>query len=285
MVDKTYKDPGSVLGAIIGAGVGLAAVGLGYNALAGASIIIGLTAGTVIGKRIYRKVKKHPVEIEGIPAIIWGRLSDKVYIYVHGKNGCKEEAELFASAAALRGWQVLSIDLPCHGERAGKGEFVPWEVVPELKKIYAYVQTKWHISAVCASSIGAYFAMLAYKNAKMEKALFISPILDMPALIDKMMCAEGISAEELEKQKEITAKNGEVISSKYYEYAKNNPITAWKHPTKMLFAGKDEYTDRATVYNFAERFGAELTLAEKGEHWFHTPEQLEILEDWVEERV
>jgi len=53
----------------------------------------------------------------------------------------------------------------------------------------------------------------------------------------------------------------------------------------MLFAGKDEYTDRATVYNFAERFGAELTLAEKGEHWFHTPEQLGILEDWVEKRV
>ena len=34
------------------------------------------------------------IEIGKIPAILWGNPSDKVYLYVHGKAGCKEEAEI-----------------------------------------------------------------------------------------------------------------------------------------------------------------------------------------------
>ena len=34
--------------------------------------------------------------IDGIPAVLWGVPSDKVYIYVHGKQGYKEYAEAFA---------------------------------------------------------------------------------------------------------------------------------------------------------------------------------------------
>ncbi len=37
-----------------------------------------------------------------IPAIVWGEPSDKVYLFVHGKNSRKEEAEGFANIA-LRG--------------------------------------------------------------------------------------------------------------------------------------------------------------------------------------
>lgn len=34
--------------------------------------------------------------IDGIPAVLWGVPSDKIYIYVHGKQGDKEYAEAFA---------------------------------------------------------------------------------------------------------------------------------------------------------------------------------------------
>ena len=37
--------------------------------------------------------------IGNIPAILWGDSSEKIYIYVHGYQGCKEEAELFAQLA------------------------------------------------------------------------------------------------------------------------------------------------------------------------------------------
>ena len=35
--------------------------------------------------------------IDGIPAVLWGVPSDKIYIYVHGKQGYKEYAEAFAN--------------------------------------------------------------------------------------------------------------------------------------------------------------------------------------------
>lgn len=71
--------------------------------------------------------------IQGIPAILYGDSSESLFLYIHGKMGCKEEAARFAEIVCPKGYQVLSIDLPGHGERTGEMErFVPWEVVPEL---------------------------------------------------------------------------------------------------------------------------------------------------------
>lgn len=73
------------------------------------------------------------LNIKNIPAIIWGDKSPKVYLYIHGQGGDKEEAEVFASIANCYGWQVLSIDLPEHGERKNERDlFNPWTIVPEL---------------------------------------------------------------------------------------------------------------------------------------------------------
>ena len=57
------------------------------------------------------------LRIDGIPAILWGAPSDRVYIHVHGKQSRKEYAEEFAVLAEERGYQTLSFDLPRHGER------------------------------------------------------------------------------------------------------------------------------------------------------------------------
>ena len=53
----------------------------------------------------------------GIPALILGAPSERVFFYVHGKMGSKEEALDFAAVADAHGWQVVSIDLPEHGAR------------------------------------------------------------------------------------------------------------------------------------------------------------------------
>lgn len=45
--------------------------------------------------------------IDGIPAVLWGVPSDKIYIYVHGKQGYKEYAEAFAKVAETKGYQIL----------------------------------------------------------------------------------------------------------------------------------------------------------------------------------
>lgn len=57
------------------------------------------------------------IKIENIPAIIWGEPSDRLFIFVHGKLSNKTEARDFAEIATIKGFQVLSFDLPEHGER------------------------------------------------------------------------------------------------------------------------------------------------------------------------
>ena len=47
-----------------------------------------------------------------IPGIVYGEPSEWVYLYVHGKRGCKEEALPFAEQADAMGYQVMAIDLP-----------------------------------------------------------------------------------------------------------------------------------------------------------------------------
>ena len=56
-------------------------------------------------------MKKQRFMIEEIPALLWGEDSERLYLVVHGKMSCKEEAEGFARIAVARGYQVLSFDL------------------------------------------------------------------------------------------------------------------------------------------------------------------------------
>ena len=55
------------------------------------------------------------LEAAGLKAALYGPPADRVWLYVHGKGGCKEEAEDFAALACPRGWQVLAADLPKSG--------------------------------------------------------------------------------------------------------------------------------------------------------------------------
>lgn len=82
--------------------------------------------------------------IDGIPAVLWGVPSDKIYIYVHGKQGYKEYAEAFAKVAETKGYQILSFDLPRHGERKdGPEPCDVWQGIKDLEKIAAFTFGKW----------------------------------------------------------------------------------------------------------------------------------------------
>lgn len=84
-------------------------------------------------------VVKTIISFEHIPAAIWGVPSSKVYLYVHGQGGNKEEAADFAEIVCRYGFQTLSIDLPGHGERKDeKAAFLPWEVVPEIQSVIVF---------------------------------------------------------------------------------------------------------------------------------------------------
>ena len=52
-------------------------------------------------------------------------------------------------------------------------------------------------------------------------------------------------------------------------------------PTSILYVGKDNLTNKDTVDWFVETYHCNLTVMEEVEHWFHTPEQLAVLEKWT----
>ena len=221
--------------------------------------------------------------LQHIPAVLYGDSGENLYLYIHGKMGCKEEAARLAEIVCPMGYHVLSVDLPGHGERTGERErFLPWEVVPELRMIYETARQRWKKIRLYANSIGAYFSLLAFQEARLEKSLFVSPVLDMEKLIHDMMGWAGVTREQLREAGEIPTAFGETLSWKYLTYAAEHQITGWDSPTAILYAGQDHLTDRETVDNFARRFGCAVTVMENGEHWFHTEEQLSVLDAWLQ---
>lgn len=227
-------------------------------------------------------MKREKIEVCGITSLVWGIDTNKVYLYIHGQGGNKEEAASFANLVGPNGWQVISIDLPEHGERKGEKDcFDPWHAVSELQSVMEYVKKRWTRVALFANSIGAWFSMLGFPNEKIEKCMFVSPLLDMQKLITTKMNAENISETQLEREKIIPIPFGPPLSWEYFIYVKEHPIIKWNVPTKILYGAQDDLTDRTTVDEFVQRFDCCLTVMDEGVHWFHTPEQLEVLKQWV----
>ncbi len=188
------------------------------------------------------------------PALIIGEKNDKVFLFVHGLHGRKEEALDFAEVAVPKGYQVLSIDLPVERE--------PWEVLPLLNEVRDFLYENWKNVSVRANSIGAWFALLVFQNMKVEQALFVSPILDMKKFIELMPQRED----------------------DYYEWVVNHPITRWDASTYILRPEIDRIVGEEVGRDFISRHQCQVTLMPDGEHWFRTPEQLAFMKTW-EERI
>lgn len=223
-------------------------------------------------------------KISGIPAIVWGGPSRGVYLYVHGQGGNKEEADTVSEIAWKHGYQTISVDLPEHGSRKGeRNAFVPWRIVPELTEVMRFAKERWESVSLFANSIGAWFSMLSFGGESLEKSLFVSPILDMERLMRKMMRWAGVSLRQLEKERLIPTSFGQTLSWEYWEYILSHPISSWT--SEILYGGNDDMTEREEVERFARRFHCGLTVMEKGEHWFHTREEMDVMRSWLERNM
>lgn len=193
----------------------------------------------------------------------------KAVIYIHGKGGSADEAEhykpLFADC------DVIGFDY--------KAE-TPWEAKEEFPKLFNAVAETHSSVTLIANSIGAFFAMSALADRRIEKAYFISPIVDMETLISDMMAWAGVTENELREKKEIKTAFGETLSWDYLCYVRSNPIR-WGVPTHILYGEQDTLTAFSTVSSFAEATGASLDVMQGGEHWFHTPQQMAFLDEWI----
>ena len=225
-------------------------------------------------------MKQNLLSIGSTPAVLYGTPSHRVWLFVHGKCGCKEEGAAFAEVVCPKGAQVLAVDLPEHGVRKDQRGFDPWHVIPELQTTMAYLRSRWTHVSLRANSIGAWFSLLAFADTPLERALLVSPVLDMEKLIRNMMHWASVDEAQLKREGELSTDFGETLSWRYLQYATTHPIKKWDVATSILYAGQDSLTDRDTVTDFVQRFHCTLTIMEHGEHWFHTPLQLTVLKQW-----
>lgn len=120
-----------------------------------------------------------------------------------------------------------------------------------------------------------------FPKKKIDEAFFISPIVNLEKLIADMMIWANVTEKELHDKKEIATDFGENLSWKYLCYVRENPIK-WSVPTHILYGEKDNLTSLETMKNFAKKIGATLTVMNGGEHFFHTAEQMNFLDNWLE---
>lgn len=194
-------------------------------------------------------------------------------MYVHGKGGSADEANRYITI--FNGYDVFGSDYKA---------CTPWETKEEILSEYETLRKKYDTVLIVANSIGAYFSMNALSEKDVERAFFISPIVDMEKLISDMMKWADVTEKELCEQQEIETSFGETLSWKYLCYVRNNPI-AWKTPTNILYAENDSFTSLETISQFAKKTNSPLKIMKNGEHWFHTEEQLEFLDSWLKSMI
>lgn len=227
------------------------------------------------------------IKIDHIPALLYGEKSEKLILAVHGSHSSKIDDCIWvlAEEATKKGYQVLSFDLPRHGERVyEETPCMVQECVKELRKVLQYAKSLAKQISLFGCSMGAYFSLLAFAGEPLEKVWFLSPVTDMERIIQNIMGYCGITEKEFEAMG--TVENPiETLYWDDYQYVKAHPINTWNHSTHILRGETDTLSEKAYVSAFAERFGCALEEQPGGEHWFHTEEQLEYFRNWLKKRL
>lgn len=231
---------------------------------------------------------KQNLKIENIPAILWGNKSDKLFIAVHGNmsNKADDVIVLFAEEATALGFQVISFDLPEHGDRKNEPDLCKVQnCVQDLHTIMNYAQSLSNHISVFACSMGAYFSLVSYHDQPLKQSLFLSPVLNMERIINNMMTWFNISENQLKTEKEISTPIGQTLYWDYFCYVKEHPIVTWNHPTSILYGSEDNLCEFDVVSSFAKHFNCDLQVMEHGEHYFHTQEQLQFFRQWLKKHI
>lgn len=193
----------------------------------------------------------------------------KAVVYIHGKGGSAEESKHYETLFPEH--QVLGFDYKAQ---------TPWDAQEEFLNFFHQVAKEYDTVSIIANSIGAFFTLNSFGQESIEMAYFISPIVNMEKLITDMMQWANVSEKELKEKGLIETAFGETLSWEYLSWVRKNPIH-WSAPTSILYGTKDNLQSLETISSFAKNIDATLTVMENGEHWFHTEEQMEFLDNWI----
>ena len=190
-------------------------------------------------------------------------------LYIHGKSGSPAESEHYKSL--FPEYHVIGLDYQT---------FTPWETGKEIHAAVSKFKNEYEKIILIANSIGAFFCMNADISEWIEKAYFISPIVDMEKLILNMMSWANVTEEELKIKGIIPTSFGEDLSWEYFCFVREHTVQ-WTVPTSILYGRKDNLIFYETITAFAEKYNCKLTVMENGEHWFHAETQMQFLDNWI----
>lgn len=191
-------------------------------------------------------------------------------MYIHGMGGSAEEAAHYKPL--FPGSAVFGLDYQAS---------TPWEAGKEIRAAVEQLKKVSGGIVLIANSIGAFFSLHADIGSMVREAFFISPIVDMERLIADRMAQENVTEADLEKRGTIPTAYGEPLSWDYLRFVRTHPVE-WAVPTHVLYGSGDMLTPLAAMRDFAAAHGASLTVMANGEHWFHTPEQMQYLDNWIQ---
>ena len=196
----------------------------------------------------------------------------ELVLYIPGRGGSAAESEHYAPL--FPGCAVTGLDV--------RGE-TPWEAGEEIRSAVEKLAGRYAGITLIANSIGAFSSMWAGIDGLIDRAFFISPIVDLERLIRDMMGWARVTEAELREKGVIPTSFGETLSWEYLCRVRAHPVR-WEAPTEILYGSRDNLTALETAAAFAEAHGANLTVMEGGEHWFHTEEQMRFLDAWIREK-
>ena len=124
-----------------------------------------------------------------------------VILYIHGKGGSAAESEHYRPL--FPDCEVFGLDYQT---------FTPWETGAEIRSAVEKLKPEYDNVILIANSIGAFFSMNAGIDAMVQKAYFISPIVNMEKLITNMMQWANITEEDLKTKGIIRTAFGENLS-------------------------------------------------------------------------
>ena len=125
----------------------------------------------------------------------------ELIIYVHGKGGSVEETDhykmLFPNS------DVIGFDYKSQ---------TPWEAKKEFCAFFAKYRKMYKNLTLAANSIGAFFSLSSLDETLVDRAYFISSIVDMERVICNMMLLSNVTEEELSKKGKIPTDFEETLS-------------------------------------------------------------------------
>ena len=178
---------------------------------------------------------------------------------------CTQELKIGTIPAVLYGEPAPNIWLFVHGQGGNKTEAAAFAALA--------APTGWQVLGIDLPEHGERTGETDFTPWQ------VVPELQTVLICDMMQWAK-VTPEQLCEKGEITTEFGQTLSWRYLCWVRQHPLDGWQIPTAILYAGQDTMTSRDTVTAFAQKHHAELTVYEPGEHWFHTPAQLDAMQTW-----